>query len=146
MKKPILILLLVIVGIVATLLIMGSRILLQPTPGITDLPLGNLITWIALISLSFSILTGFKEIRRPNSPFTKWLSILIKVNLTLALFWVPISYLLSGNLGNNFSGSAPGFQGGQMAMKIFWYWSFCLVVIPILIAMLIGIKRWVKSK
>ena len=51
------------------------------------------------------------------------LSAVLKVIILFGLFWIPISYLLAGNLSFTFS-EKEGFQGGQSAMNCFWFFNY----------------------
>lgn len=61
--------------------------------------------------------------RLPNEKLDKFLSITLKIILLLGVLWVPISYLLAGNLSFTFS-EKEAFQGGQSVMKWFWGLSY----------------------
>lgn len=48
---------------------------------------------------------------------------LIRMVIVLGILWVPIAYLLAGNLSFSFS-EKESFQGSQEAMKWFWHLSY----------------------
>ena len=60
------------------------------------------------------------------------LSVFLKIMILLGILWVPISYLLAGNLSFSFS-EKETFQGGQDAMRWFWRLSYGIGVGTILI-------------
>ncbi|GMQ24875.1 hypothetical protein Aoki45_15570 [Algoriphagus sp. oki45] len=128
------------------LLITGSPLLVYPLDKGGLIPLGTFITWIGMISLPFSVYWGAKELRQPTSRFNMILSVVLKLLILLGILWVPISYLLAGNLSFSFS-EKEVFQGGQTAMKWFWRLSYgigigsCLVLISFFVSSLIFKKR-----
>ena len=87
------------------------------------IPFGNLITWAGMISLPLTIYWGIKELRKPTTKLNKILAGFLKVVIILGILWVPISYLLAGNLSFSFS-EKESFQGGQLAMRWFWRLSY----------------------
>jgi len=98
----------------------------------TILPFGTLITWTGMISLPLTIYWGIKELRRPSDKLNRILSVLLKIIIVLGILWVPISYLLAGNLAFSFS-EKETFQGGQDAMRWFWRLSYGIGIGAILI-------------
>ena len=98
----------------------------------TTLPFGTLITWTGMISLPLTIYWGIKELRRPSGKLNRILSVLLKIIIVLGILWVPISYLLAGNLSFSFS-EKETFQGGQDAMRWFWRLSYGIGIGAILI-------------
>ena len=121
-----------IVTLTFTLLITGSPILTSSTPGFDHIPLGTFITWAGMIALPYSILFAIDWKKPTQSNFLKLLYRLLQLTIILAILWVPISYLLSGNLSFSFSEKST-FQGGQKAMKLFWTNSYVIVASPLLI-------------
>lgn len=108
---------------VVTLLVTGSSLLTVALDSDKSIPLGNLITWIGMISFPLTIYWGIKEFRKPSIKFNSILSVFLKIIIALGVLWVPISYLLAGNLSFTFS-EKETFQGGQVAMKLFWCFSY----------------------
>jgi hypothetical protein len=98
----------------------------------TILPFGTLITWTGMISFPLTIYWGIKELRKPSSNLNRILSGLLKIIIVLGILWVPISYLLAGNLSFSFS-EKETFQGGQDAMRWFWRLSYGIGIGAILI-------------
>ncbi|MBO3118102.1 hypothetical protein J4050_15220, partial [Winogradskyella sp. DF17] len=88
-----------------------------------SIPLGTFITWAGMIALPLSVYWGIKELRKPSEKLNRILSGFIKIIIILGILWVPISYLLAGNLSFSFS-EKETFQGGQDAMKWFWRLSY----------------------
>ncbi|MUP41969.1 hypothetical protein [Christiangramia aestuarii] len=131
----------------ATLLISGSSILVV---SLLDVPAGTPITWLGLISLASMVYLGIRAIRHPETGIYKILNWILKLNILLAILWVPICYFLAGNLSFNFSEKAT-FQGGQLAMRIFWIFTYSLVATPLLLILfhyMISLFRvlWKKSQ
>ncbi len=104
-------------------LVMGSSLLMIALDDANSIPLGTFITWAGIISLPLSIYWGVKELRKPTTKVTRIIAMLLKTILILAILWVPISYILAGNLSFSFS-EKEIFQGGQIAMKWFWRLSY----------------------
>ena len=122
------------------LLITGSPVLTTPITTEPSLPAGTLITWAGMISLPLSIYLGFHPFRAGE----RFLAIALKLFIILAVLWAPLSYLLAGNLSFSFSEKA-GFQGGQTAMRLFWYFNYTLATAPILLFLLFGLIRVLKK-
>lgn len=114
------------------LLVTGSSILTIALDKHDSIPLGTFITWAGIISLPLTIYWGIKEFRKPTRPFYKYLAVALKSIMILAVLWVPISYLLSGNISFSFA-EKDTFQGGQLAMKWFWGISYGMALGPILL-------------
>src|SRR5210317_2173747 len=108
---------------VIILLVTGSSLLTIPLDRDESIPLGTLITWTGMISLPLAIYWGIKELRKPSSKLNRILSGFLKIIIILGILWVPISYLLAGNLSFTFS-EKETFQGGQVAMQWFWRLSY----------------------
>lgn len=106
-----------------SLLITGSSLLTIALDDEQTIPLGTFITWSGMISLPLTIYWGVKELRKPSRRLNRILSGFLKIIITLGIIWVPISYLLAGNISFTFS-ERESFQGGQVAMKWFWYLSY----------------------
>jgi hypothetical protein len=109
------------------LLVTGSSILLISVDEKGNLPIGNLITWAGMIALPCAIYYGIDSFNSPQGKWQHFLSKLLKTIIILAILWVPVSFLLSGNLSFTFS-QKPDFQGGQLAMKIFWIYSYSVTI------------------
>lgn len=129
----------------AYLLITGSSILNKLFLESLQLPYGTIITWLGLVGLSLSVYLGIEKLRNPKKWLTKILSIQLRITLILALFWIVISAILAGNLSFSFS-QTDSFQGGQLAMKIFWVINYALVIIPILVFVSFHILKSLKIK
>ena len=108
---------------VVILLITGSSLLTIALDSDKSIPFGTLITWTGMISLPLTIYWGINDLRMPSSKLNSILSGLLKVIIILAILWVPISYLLAGNLSFSFT-EKETFQGGQVAMRWFWRLSY----------------------
>jgi hypothetical protein len=108
---------------VIILLVTGSSLLTIPLDKDESIPLGTLITWTGMISLPLTIYWGIKELRKPSGKLNRILSGFLKIIIVLGILWVPISYLLAGNLSFSFS-EKETFQGGQDAMRWFWRLSY----------------------
>ena len=126
------------------LLVTGSSLLTMAIDKSDTIPLGTFITWAGMISLPLSIYWGIEELRSPKGAFSSVLSKSLKVILLLAILWVPISYLLAGNLSFSFS-EKETFQGGQIAMRWFWRISYGIGLGAVLILTLYWISLLFKT-
>jgi hypothetical protein len=117
---------------VIILLVTGSSLLTIALNSNEKIPLGTLITWTGMISLPLTIYWGIKELRKPSRKLNRILSGFLKIIIVLGILWVPISYLLAGNLSFSFS-EKETFQGGQDAMRWFWRLSYGIGIGAILI-------------
>ncbi|GAB5398906.1 MAG: hypothetical protein Aureis2KO_04910 [Aureisphaera sp.] len=112
---------------VIILLATGSSVLTIALDGDKSIPLGTLITGLGMISLPLTIYWGINELRKPSSNLNRILSAFLKIIIILGILWVPISYLLAGNLSFSFS-EKETFQGGQDAMRWFWRLSYGIAI------------------
>lgn len=139
---------LTITFVVILLLVTGAPVLLIALNDANTIPLGTFITWAGMIALPLSMYWGIKELRKPSNKPNRILSILLKIIIALAFLWVPISYGLAGNFSFTFTEKAT-FQGGQIAMKWFWYLCYGIgigsVVIPLRYWFLVVIAKLKKA-
>ena len=105
------------------LLATGSSLLTLAIDPNKSIPFGTLLTWAGMMALPLSLYWGIKELRKPTKTPNRLLSACIKILILLGILWVPISYLLAGNLSFSFS-EKDTFQGGQAAMRWFWRLSY----------------------
>lgn len=104
-------------------MVTGSSLLTMALDSDETIPFGTLITWTGMITLPLTIYWGIKELREPSSKLNRILSGFLKIMIVLGILWVPIAYLLAGNLSFSFS-EKETFQGGQAAMRWFWRLSY----------------------
>ncbi|MHA7829792.1 MAG: hypothetical protein ACX93O_01745 [Flagellimonas sp.] len=116
---------------VTILLLTGSFVLTEPLYNGSTIPMGTPLTWLGIMSLPLAIYFGVERFRNPTKTY-KLLSRILKFSLTLAVLWVPVSYLLAGNLSFSFS-EKEVFQGGQLAMKLFWGYTYGVVILPLIL-------------
>lgn len=134
---------LIVFSLSAYCLLTGSEILLVALIDKPYLPLGNLITWAGMVALPASIYFSVSLLNKPRSQFERILSVSCKISLMISALWAPVSFLLAGNLSNSFS-SGSQFQGGQTAMKIFWTYSYVIVILSLSILLLTGFNALIK--
>ena len=130
---------------VITLLVSGSSLLTIALNIDNSIPFGTLITWTGMVSLSLTIYWGIKELRKPSSKLNRILSGILKIIIFLGILWVPISYLLAGNLSFSFS-EKETFQGGQDAMRWFWRLSYGIGIGSILTIIIYWISLIFRKK
>jgi hypothetical protein len=109
-----------------------------------NVPLGTFITWFGLICLPLSIYWSILEFRKPSVKLSKSLSIVLKIVIVLALLWIPISYLLAGNISFTFT-ERTTFQGGQQAMKWFWRLTYGIPTMALLTLIFYWLFLWFKK-
>lgn len=129
---------------VIILLVTGSPLLTIAFDSDSKIPSGTLITWIGMISLPLTIYWGTEELRKPSSKLNRFLSGFLKFIIVLGILWVPISYLLAGNLSFSFS-EKETFQGGQYAMRWFWRLSYGIGIGSILTLVIYWIASFIKK-
>jgi heme/copper-type cytochrome/quinol oxidase subunit 4 len=112
-------------------LVSGSSLMMIALDDANSIPLGTFITWAGMIALPLSVYWGIKELRKPSEKLNRIISGFINIIIILGILWVPISYLLAGNLSFSFS-EKETFQGGQDAMKWFWRLSYGIGIASIL--------------
>lgn len=134
----------VIFSLTLILLFTGSSVLTIPVMANNSIPLGTFITWAGMISLPLAIYWGVVKFRYPTDGSDKFLSGLLRIIIILALLWIPICYLLAGNLSFTFT-EKESFQGGQTAMKWFWRFSYGLSTVPIVLLVTHWILRLIKK-
>ena len=136
---------LLIVLITITLLVTGSPLLTTALDKNDSIPLGTFITWVGLIALPLSVYWGIKEFRNPTTKGFKFLSIILKTVIVMAILWVPVSYLLSGNISFSFSEKVT-FQGGQTAMRWFWRYTYGIALVSLLMLIAYWIMALLRKK
>ena len=114
------------------LLITGSSLLIYTLDKDCSIPLGTFITWGGIISLPLTLYLGIKKLQKPIIKYHNYLSILLKVTILLSFLWAPISYLWAGNISFSFT-KKETFRGGQLAMEIFWNFTYLLPILNILL-------------
>ncbi|MCX2718131.1 hypothetical protein [Lentiprolixibacter aurantiacus] len=126
-------------------LVTGSSVLLLSLSESNNIPLGTIITWLGIISIPLLFYFGVRRLRDPITKTERVFSILLKLSICLALLWVPISYLLAGNLSFSFSEKAT-FQGGQLAMKAFWFNAYFTAAAPVVLGIMFGLISLFQKK
>ena len=116
---------------VIILLVTGSSLLTMSLSSDQSIPLGTFITWAGMVSLPLTIYWSVNELRKPTKKINRIISAFLKIIIAFGILWVPIAYLLSGNLSFTFS-EKNTFQGGQAAMRWFWRLSYGIGVGSIL--------------
>ena len=137
-RKLVLLFSLVLLSLSSILLITGSNLLTIPILKNPYIPFGNLITWLGLIALPLSIYLGFRRLYHPQAVVYKILGKVLVAFIILSLIWAPVCYALAGNFSFSFS-EKKVFQGGQTALRIFWYLNYFLVGGSLFILLLLGL-------
>ena len=116
------------------LLVTGSPLLLLTVSERMGLPLGTPVTWMGMVALVLMVRFGFAGLRSPVSRADRVYRSLWRLSLALALLWPLAGYGLAGNWAFMFS-AGEGFRGGQVAMRLFWFNSVAVVVLPLTLAL-----------
>lgn len=124
---------------VIILLASSSSLLTLTLDNKQTIPLGTFITWAGMISFPLTLYWGVKELRKPSKRLNSILSAFLKIIIVLGILWVPLSYLLAGNISFTFS-EKETFQGGQVAMRWFWRLSYGIGIGAILIIIIYWIS------
>lgn len=95
--------------------------------------------------LPLTIYWGIKPLRQPANQFYKFLAAALKIIIVLGILWVPISYLLAGNMAFSFS-EKETFQGGQVAMRWFWRLSYGIGIGSLTVLCIYWISLLFKKK
>ncbi|MFN1835654.1 hypothetical protein AB2B38_010360 [Balneola sp. MJW-20] len=82
-------------------MVSGSDYLESPVKLFFNFPAGNLVTWMGLVSMA--ILT-----KAPESAKQK--PLISNILITAAWSWLPLGYLVSGNVSFSFKGTDLGWQ------------------------------------
>jgi hypothetical protein len=118
---------------VLLLLVTGSPLLVMPIgPGL-GVPFGNVITWIGMLALVMLPWFGWSSLRSPHTTRDRNYRRAWSFLLLLALLWPVISYGLAGNWSFSFQ-RRDSFRGGPTAALWFFRYSFAVVVLPVLFA------------
>ena len=136
---------LIIFGFSCYLLITGSSVLTLSLSNSNNIPLGQITTWLGMIALPYIFYFSIAGLRDPKSKIERAYAKILKILIGMAVLWVPISYLLAGNIAFEFTEKAE-FQGGQLAMQLFWYFSYFVAAGPILLFLVYGITSIFKRR
>lgn len=134
---------LVVTLTVFVLLLTGSSLLTMALDSEDTVPLGTFITWAGIIALPQTLYWGLQPMRNPQNKWNKTLASLLKLIILLGILWVPVCYGLAGNISFNFTEKAT-FQGGAVAMRCFWWYTYAIPVGTLLIWALYGMGRLLK--
>nr|WP_321409006.1 hypothetical protein [uncultured Carboxylicivirga sp.] len=128
----------------AAILIRGDSLLTFSLSAKFYVPIGSFITWAGLIALPLSIYYGLLIINSKAFESFKLLDIYFKIVFISSVLWLPVSYLLAGNMAFTFS-QLNGFQGGSLAFQCFLFYTG-LVVLCSVIFLLMGLGIIVINK
>lgn len=115
----------------------GAPLLSKSISG--DLVFGTLVTWLGVIALPLSILTGFSKLYKPIIKRDKNYSLIFKFLLLLAVIWGFISYGLAGNWSFRFNETRV-FFGEIENSTLFWNYTYAIIVLPILLLVIYRIQ------
>jgi hypothetical protein len=132
-----------------TLLASGSQVLVLALSESMGLPLGNLVTWMGMLALVFMIWFASAGLRQPSSDSDLIYRRAWVILLVLAISWPFVSYALAGNWSYSFR-RRDVFQGSSAAAEWFFSYSFAVVMLPIVFAVVRGLhvasSRWIDRK
>lgn len=130
---------LAVIGIVVILFSTGSSVLTYDLFGI---PAGNLIIWFGFIAIQLAIFSFHKGFKASKSMAGKFIRILMLVLIVISILWFGIAYVLSGNIGFNFSSEATGYLGSPKASILYWDIIYALVITPIILMIAYTLLRY----
>ncbi|WP_296324385.1 hypothetical protein [Winogradskyella sp.] len=119
-----------ILGVVVILFSTGSSVL---TYNLFGIPAGNLIIWIGFIAIQLAVFSFHKGFKASNSVVGKLIRNLMRILIGISILWFGIAYILSGNIGFNFSWEASGYLGSPKASILYWKIIYVLVVAPVVL-------------
>ncbi len=135
---------LIVLLTVIVLLLTASNLLTFSLSDDPYIPLGTFITWAGIIAFPLTIYWGMDNWRKPVGRAERILSSLLKFQIVLATLWLPICFALSGNMAFTFV-EKENFQGGQSAMRLFWYFNYFMGVAPLFLLLAYWFK-WFFSR
>ncbi|MEN1726845.1 MAG: hypothetical protein AAGJ52_00270 [Pseudomonadota bacterium] len=139
-KLLILMLAWVTVAMVVGLLVTSHQLLLLTLIEQPFVPMGTPITAIGLIALAVGFQRLFSPLRGAPDVIDRRLGQLQSLSVWATLFWIPVGAVLSGNLSFSFSPES-GFQGSDQASKLFWAFTYGLVLFPAMLWFVRGLVR-----
>lgn len=119
------------------LILTASPLLVRPIVPGASFPLGNLITWIGLVSLPLAIYTGIKELYRPKTKIQKGFRAVILLIILLNAAWGFVGYYLSGNWAFNFTNDP------QSSLR-YWNYIYFIVLSSLVFLLAFGIYRLIQ--
>ncbi|MBN2861586.1 MAG: DUF1705 domain-containing protein [Bacteroidales bacterium] len=114
------------------LVVTGSPILNVPLYKDSAFPLGTLVSWIGLITVTFAIYLTSNKIHRTNNSIRQIIRIVSGSTIILALLWGLIGFLFAGNWAFVFQ-NHDEFRGSIEASRYFWIFTASLVLLPVLL-------------
>lgn len=130
------------VAITAVLLATGSEILVKSFFNLS-VPLGTFITWIGIIAFNYLLFSVQRKIKNPVSQ-AAFYRLFMKAFLLIAFLWGFVSYALAGNWSFTFEPSET-FRGSNEAARFFWYYSYAVVLSPIILLLILTIHILIKK-
>ena len=128
---------LVVLVLSTYLLVTGSAILLWTLIKKPLVPFGTVSTGLGLIALSI-IVSYISSQQTYSSPVQWFFKTLSGLCLVLALLWMPMGRLLSGNWSNS-------FIDRPQASLLFWNYTYASVGLPLLVLVIYALNRlWTR--
>ena len=121
-----------IVFITFSLLIMGSEALTWALMKDPYIPLGNVLTWLAVISIPVGVYLGVRRTRQPQSKFDRIFKVLVIAAIILGVLWYPVSWYLADNFSGSFGGSGE-FRGSARAGEYYWFYIYLVIGFPLIL-------------
>lgn len=129
-----------VVFFTASLLFAGSELLGWAVISEPYVPLGNILTWLAVIALPLGLYLGVKRIPMPQSKFDRVFKVLVIAAIALGILWYPVSWYLADNFSGSFGGGGT-FRGSARAGKYYWFYTYAVVGYPLILWVLHLILR-----
>lgn len=103
------------------LLATGSGLLVKPVFG-SGLPWGNLLTAVLFVLFPINFLVIKREGHVPRIP-RQVFRFCVYFSLVAGLFWLPVSFMLSGNW-------SASFAGGEREQVVWMYYTYGTAILP----------------
>ena len=136
MRRKFLIISAMIIFLIAAYLLLTTSSILSiyilEKPG---LPIGTVITWLGIVSIHILVFFGSRKLDRTSLISRRLIKPGLPVLFLLAILWIPIGFILSGNLAFNFRGQT--FLGTNIeSSEVFWFNNYFVVAAPIFLLLL----------
>ena len=133
----------IIVVLTIILFATGSPLL---TISVLGIPFGNLLLWLGFVALHLFFYKLNHNYQTNTSKIGKSIKLLATFLLIISILWFIIAYVLSGNVGFNFSGAVSSYLGSPRASILFWNIIYVLTISPFILSLLYTIIRYIEYR
>ncbi len=125
-----------LIGINILIILFAPSLLTVSLSSTSNIPIGNFIIWAGIIALPCAVLSGIRNIYRPENSKDGVYNFLLKALILLSGLWGIVGYFLSGNW-------AFTFKNDPQSSAIYWNYVYFIVTAPIGVALIYGIHTLV---